>query len=211
MNIGDTIYEESDGMQKVPVNPEIINLEGVWALYGKSEVDSDFICLNVGKSINISSEILYNLGCYHFLKFRTDGDENYLNQFEENCGFKYKSGQTQEYLYPYIALKYPDIKVVYVHNKSDLNAERKYAEENHALFWRNGSAFGVKKKLNWNRADIQTLCNYFKNGGETYTEDELLMKLVADLGIEIKNAKTVITLCKNNGLIYEVDTGIYTR
>ena len=39
--------------------------KGVWVLYGKK--DGIYECLNVGKSINVGSEILYDIACLKFL------------------------------------------------------------------------------------------------------------------------------------------------
>lgn len=140
MNIGDPIYEECDGICHVEFENESIGISGIWALYGKNK-NSEYKCLNVGKCKNIGAEIIFDLSCYHFIPFREDGTKPYINQSREYCGFKYKSGQVQEYLYPYIASKYSCIKFVYVGNENDIAQEKKYAEENHAVFWRNGRPY----------------------------------------------------------------------
>ncbi len=140
MNINETIYEECNGIQKEEFKTECIGLKGIWALYGKNE-NSEYECLNVGKSQNIGDEIVFDLGCYHFIPFREDGTKLYINQSREYCGFKYKPRHVQEYLYPYIASKYSCIKFVYVGKENDMAQEKKYAEKNHAVFWRNGRPY----------------------------------------------------------------------
>lgn len=137
------IYEEDkNGQIKVSNLETYMNTEGVWALFGKRKDDnSDYICLNVGKTKNIGSEILYDIGCLHFLKYRKDGTRRFVNQFKEEYCLKYESGQTQEYLYPFIAQYFNSFKFVYVFDKSDINEEKVYAEKNHAQFWRNGGSY----------------------------------------------------------------------
>lgn len=134
------IYKEENS--KVTINDvhSYIGQAGIWALFGKSE--EGFKCLNVGKSVDVGREILYDISCLHNLPLREDGDEEYINQFAEACDFKYKKGQTQEYLYPYISnLRYDAIMFVYVYNKPDLYKEKEFAWFTHAKFWRNGSVF----------------------------------------------------------------------
>ena len=74
----------------------------------------------------------------YYVPFRKDGTEPYVNQFKMGCGFKYKTDQVKEYLYPYIANEYSELKFIYVHDKSDSTVEKEYAEKNSAIFWRNG-------------------------------------------------------------------------
>lgn len=92
-------------------------------------------------SKDIATEIIYDLGCFHYIPFSNDGTRKYINQFGADCHFYYKSGHTQEYLYPYLALKYKYIKFVYVHDENDLEKEKEYANQANALFWRNGGPF----------------------------------------------------------------------
>ncbi|MCM1221696.1 MAG: hypothetical protein NC548_45215 [Lachnospiraceae bacterium] len=138
------IYKEENN--KVTINEiySYIGKSGIWALYGKKgEV---FECLNVGKCVDVGREILYDVSCLHNLAVREDGNEDYINQFAEFCGLKYRKGQTQEYLYPHISnLHYDTIMFVYVYNKSDMHKEREFAWLTHAKFWRNGSIFKVTR------------------------------------------------------------------
>ena len=92
-----------------------------------------------------------------------------------------------------------------------LQFEADYAKENNAKFWRSGSPFGVKKKPNVNRKDIQLIGEYFPNGGETYSCDELLRKLENDLGYDNTRAKKLITECQENGFLTYVENSVYTR
>ncbi len=141
MNIETTLYEECNGKVLVPFNPESIGLKGVWALYGKESVKSDYICLNVGKSINIGKEIIYDLGCLKYVDFRQDGNKKYINQFKEDCDFYYKPKQTREYLYPFIQEHYCAFKFVFKSKKNEASLEKAIAEENNAKFWRNGGSY----------------------------------------------------------------------
>lgn len=64
---------------------------------------------------------------------------DYINQFAEFCGFKYRNERTQESLYPHIwNLHYDVIMFVYVYNISDMLKEKEFAWLTHAKFWRNG-------------------------------------------------------------------------
>ena len=106
MEIEKIIYEEHDGVIETGFKKEYIGMKGVWALYGKESENSDYVCLNVGKANNVGLEIIYDLGCFHYISFSEDGTKRYINQFGDDCGFCYQSGHTQEYLYPYLASKY---------------------------------------------------------------------------------------------------------
>lgn len=146
MEIEKIIYEEHDGVIETGFKKEYIGMKGIWALYGKESENSDYVCLNVGKANNVGLEIIYDLGCFHYISFSEDGTKRYINQFGDDCGFCYQSGHTQEYLYPYLASKYTCIKFVYVHEENDLQKEKEYANQYHALFWRNGGPYKSAKK-----------------------------------------------------------------
>lgn len=149
MKIGEVIYEEDkNGLIKKSKIQDFMGVEGVWALYGKDVETSKSICLNVGKSKNVGREILYDIGCLHFINSRDDGTRKYINQFGEDCCFKYESGQTQEYLYPIIASRYTLLKFVYVDNESNKEKEKEYAKKNHAIFWRNGGVYKESVTIN---------------------------------------------------------------
>lgn len=148
MIINETIYEENESGQVInSALEDYMQVEGVWALYGKSKKSLKDECLNVGKSMNVGNEILYDIACLHLLKIREDGTENYINQFNEPCDFLYKSRQTQEYLYPIISSRYSSFRFIYIHDKSSNDIEKSYANEHHAIFWRNGKPYGVKNKI----------------------------------------------------------------
>lgn len=140
------IYEEDEnGNIKESHLEEFMLKEGVWALYGINSKTGNERCLQVGKSKNVGNEILSDIACLHFLKLRTDGDNDYINQFKEPCDFKYKSNQVREYLYPYIASQWHSIKFLYVWDNSDKDKEKEYAHKYSAMYWRNGRPYGVKK------------------------------------------------------------------
>lgn len=62
------IYREDDDGLEIENNIfEKILKKGVWVLYGKK--DGIYECLNVGKSINVGSEILYDIACLKFLGY----------------------------------------------------------------------------------------------------------------------------------------------
>ena len=87
MKIGDIIYEESaNGQVKTSMLENYMRVAGVWALFGKENKSSKYKCLNVGATSDVGYEILYDIGCLHFLGVRKDGTNNYINQFHEDCG-----------------------------------------------------------------------------------------------------------------------------
>lgn len=134
------IYKEENS--KVTINEvySYIGKSGIWALFGKK--GEEFECLNVGKCVDVGREILYDVSCLHNLTLREDGNEDYINQFAEFCGFKYRKEWTREYLYPHILnLHYDVIMFVCVYNESDMRKEKEFAWLTHAKFWRNGRLF----------------------------------------------------------------------
>ena len=210
--IGQIIYEEyEDGSIKESNLEDYMLVSGVWALYGINRETSKPRCLNVGKSVNVGNELLYDIACLHFLKAREDGSEAYISQFEEDCGFKYESNQVQEFLYPHIALQWHSLKFIYIHNVSDEKIERKYAQEHNAKYWRNGSPFGVKKTLNLTSKRMQVIGNLFLDGGEVYAEKELIRIIESELGYDISQSKRLINDCVNAGFLIQMDDELYTR
>lgn len=205
------IYEERNGCEIYNAITEYIQKEGVWALFGVEHGSKEYQCLNVGKEKNVGSEIITDLGRLHYIPFRNNGDIQYTNQFNKKCNFKYKKGQAQEYLYPFLATKYCAFKFIYVHDKSDGDVEKRYAAEHDAKFWRNGSPYDVPKKPKSDREDIQLIGECFRNGGKTYTHQELLRKLKAELGYNESKAKRTITECELHGYITNVGNGVYTK
>ena len=80
MEIEKIIYEEHDGVIETGFKKEYIGMKGIWALYGKESENSDYVCLNVGKANNVGLEIIYDLGCFHYISFSEDGTKRYINQ-----------------------------------------------------------------------------------------------------------------------------------
>lgn len=141
------IYEENeDGSIKESNLENFMLKKGVWALFGYNRETGEHCCLNVGKSVNIGNEVLYDIACLHYLKSRYDGSKEYISQFKEQCGFKYKTHQVREYLYPYINLRWHSFQFIFIYDKPDKDIEKKYANENNAKYWRNGRPYGVKKE-----------------------------------------------------------------
>lgn len=206
------IYEEDEnGIVKHSVLEDYMRVSGVWALYGKDRETHKYVCLNVGKSTDVGNEILYDIGCLHVLKIRQDGAENYVNQFGEDCDFKYNSGQTQEYLYPIVASKYNSFKFIYVHNESSANIEKEYANENHSIYWRNGSPYGVKKKTNLTSRRMLMIGELFPDGGEVYSHNDLLKKIEELLGYDKSQGERLINDCLKTGFLTQMNEQTYTR
>ena len=122
--VGKVIIEQKDKIITINSIAQYIEQEGVWALYGRKKDEDNWECLNVGKCKDVGKEILYDLGCLHYLPFRNDGKKPYINQFKNACNFKYKKGQIQEYLYSYIAKEYFKLKFIYIHHESDLKVKK---------------------------------------------------------------------------------------
>ncbi len=125
---------------------EFLGQMGVWTLIGKKDIDSKFVCLNVGKSTDVGREILYDLACLIYVKSSSNTSERpYINQFGEYCCFGCNYGETQESLYPYLADTYTELFFILAYkgatNDSNRMMEKKIAHKYHALFWRNGKAF----------------------------------------------------------------------
>lgn len=134
----EVIYYEKDCSTTINLIDQYLGRPGVWVLVGKK--DGNYRCLNVGKSKNVGSEILFDIACWHFLNKKSDG-EQYYNQFAEDCGFKCKSDLTQEYLYPVIYEQYKELAFVYMHDKSDKTIEKQLAWATHAKYWRDSKKF----------------------------------------------------------------------
>lgn len=210
MEIGEIIYEEDKNGNIVVSNLEnYMSVEGIWTLHGENKETGVDELLNVGKEKAIGQEILYDIACLHHLKVRSDGDKNYVNQFKKNCGFKYKSGQTQEYLYPIIASRYCSLRFVYAYDKSDGNKERELAKD--SIFWRNGSPYGVKKKINLTSKRMQVIGDLFPNGGESYSIEELLYIIGNELGYDVRQGKKLIRDCLKVGFLIQMDETTFTR
>lgn len=210
--LDEIIYEENeDGSIKESNIEDFMLKNGVWALFGYSKETGERCCLNVGKSVNVGNEVLYDIACLHYLKPRNDGIEEYVNQCNEPCGFKYKPNQVQEYLYPYINLSWHSFQFIFIYHKSDEDIEKKYAIENNAKYWRNGGPYSVKKKINLTSDRFQVIGDLFINGGELYRKGELIEIIKGKLGYNDRYAVRLINDCVKNGFLYEIDDEIYTR
>lgn len=56
-----------------------------------------------------------------------------------------------------------------------------------------------------------TIGDYFKDGGETYTLEELLLMLERDLGYSAEDGKILVRECVEQGYIVACGSGVYTR
>ena len=176
--IGDVIIKLEKARDKAPMfdmakpfKREYLGKRGIWILLGREKGKKYYVSLNVGKSKNIGSEILYDVACLNFVgsvgaeqalvDAKSAGAnaeqrkcEPYINQHNENCKFDYLSGQTQEFLYPFLAKKYEELVFVYAFDGDTLDRknwrkyeteiggiEKKIALATHSLYWRNGGAF----------------------------------------------------------------------
>ncbi len=121
--------------------------KGIWALWGKDKELENYVCLNVGKSVDVGREILYDMSCLTYVSEPDEAELPYIHQFGEGCGFNWNTGETQECLYPFLAQKYDDLIFVFAFDGTDeTNAsmtrhEIEIAHDYHSLYWRNGSVF----------------------------------------------------------------------
>lgn len=124
-----------------------LDQRGIWALFGKNKECTDYVCLNVGKSVDVGREILYDMSCLTYVPEPDKAELPYINQFGEGCGFNWNTGETQECLYPFLAQKYDDLIFVFAYDGTDeTNAsmtshEIEIAHDYHSLYWRNGKVF----------------------------------------------------------------------
>lgn len=207
----DLIYEEINDKIIVPFKTQYLDTTGIWGMYGKVEENEEYQCLNVGVSTDVGREIITDLGKLHYIAYRDDGSERYYNQFNEDCGFSYNPGQIHEYLYPFLKEQYNCIKFVLLDKRYDRKVEKEIAQKEHALFWKNGSPFGVTKKPNWKGRELSTIGSYFPDGGESYSLSDLLNMIENDLGYNETEGKKLISKCESLGIIYYMGENIYTR
>lgn len=149
-----------------------IHKAGVWALFGQK--DGQYECLNVGKSVDVGYEVLYDISCLHNLEVKKKGTKLYINQFGEDCEFYYDDGLTQEYLYPHINHKYKKIIFVQVYHKSDRGVEKVLAWLTHAKYWRNGKPFEKSKEDGYYSNHIKEIIGNKSYKGSWKTEDEII-------------------------------------
>ena len=71
--------------------------------------------------------------------------------------------------------------------------------------------YGGVNMLNNFSKEFLTIGEYFSNGGETYTQAELLLMLERDLGYSEEEGKILIDNSVKYGFIVECDNGVYTR
>ena len=125
-------------------NFEIINtkhlenykFKGVWALFGKSKITSNYRCLNVGKSSCIGKEINIDIFRMYNFKKKEDKEKKYINQFNEIM-FTYPIYATRlDYLYKEITQNYTSfIFVIVSKGNNDYKIEKYFAYSTKAAYW----------------------------------------------------------------------------
>lgn len=159
-------------------NRTCLGENGVWVLLGKSDSNSKYVCLNVGKTVDIGREILYDVSCLTYVNEPKDANRNYINQFGEDCGLNWKNNETQECLYPHIANNYSYLTFMKILESTDNDEKRRVetdiAKRYQALFWRNGRAFeNSKEKLNPSkRASFKNLKEFWEDLHEYFNGRE---------------------------------------
>lgn len=148
----DMIYEKN--LNKYNGKP------GVWIMFGKQKNSDKYICLNVGKTVDVGKELKTDYD--RIKKFVEYKEKIYKNQFNEEL-FRYKEYASHlDFLYKNIEENYEDIKCVCIHDTNDKNIEKYTALSLHALFWKNGRSFGEKNNKKLSNSDIQELINDIK-------------------------------------------------
>ena len=71
--------------------------------------------------------------------------------------------------------------------------------------------FWERKENYFLKTEFLTVCGYFKNGGESYSLQELLVRLELDLGCSYKEGEALIIKCIKRGFIIDAGHDIYTR
>ena len=181
MNHIEIIYQE-DSKQKIVENNlfDFIYKKCVCVIFVCESGITYYECLNVGKSINVGSEILYDVACLKLLNYNTDKKDGllYINQFAEGKGFNYEPGKTQEFLYPYINSKYRKLVFIYVWNDNNEDIEKNLAWILHASFWRDKAPFRKLRE------------NYYDNN-----KDEMLKtfkKYENNVNLVVKEVKKIL-------------------
>ena len=160
---------------------EFLLTEGIWALFGRK--NRFYRCLNVGKCVNVGSELLTDISCLCNLDYKdlpSDNCKEYINQFGEDCGLKYKSGLTQEYLYSHIKQgNYDELVFMYVFNESDKEIERLIAWRTHAKYWRDSHPFYNARDDYYDKclSEMGIDCNKVK---ETWKSIKVIYKYIND-------------------------------
>lgn len=142
------ITELEDGNWKG--NMESYKIGGVWALYGeKNESSDEWICLQVGQTINIAVEIEADIERMK-QKINDPRKKSYVNQFGKElfCYDEYFS--VQEILYTKIITEYKQLKFLCVYETSNSeirkNIEKYFAWNTYPLYWRNGGPYRKDKE-----------------------------------------------------------------
>lgn len=125
-------------------NFEVINtkhlenykFKGVWALFGKSKITSNYRCLNVGKSSCIGKEISIDIFRMYNFKEKENKEKEYINQFNEIM-FTYPIYATRlDYLYKEITQNYTSfIFVIVSKGNNDYKIEKYFAYSTKAAYW----------------------------------------------------------------------------
>lgn len=83
------------------------------------KTDNQYVCLNIGKSKDIGREVLYDIGCLHFVIPLIKEERKYINQFAEDCLTTWESGKTQECVYPDIYENFTELVFILLYTISD--------------------------------------------------------------------------------------------
>lgn len=71
--------------------------------------------------------------------------------------------------------------------------------------------FWNKKEFHFLKREFLIIGDYFKDGGETYTTNDLLFKIENDLGYDEDEGKYLIERCVEQGYIIDCGNSVYTR
>lgn len=119
---------------------------GVWVLFGRNE-DKIWLCLQVGQSNDIGSEIKSDVQCISG-NIKEQTNRTYINQFGNVVnGYRYNIYLTpREQIYKQIGEKYLEFVFICICCGNDCKDKKKSIEKYvawkfRALFWRNGGAF----------------------------------------------------------------------
>lgn len=148
--IGYICTEQFSDIEKLPEvtdkNIKIYHAPGVWALFGQNE-QKTWLCLQVGQSNNIGSEIKYDIQCISG-KRKKQTNKAYINQFGNVVdGYEYDIYWTvREQIFKKIGEKYKEFVFICLCCGDTYKDNRKIIEKYvawkfRALFWRNGGSF----------------------------------------------------------------------
>lgn len=122
---------------------------GVWAMFGidKTGDKHNYICLNVGKSIDVGKEIKYDIERLKSFKECINDSKEYRNQFNEVM-FTYPVYASRlDWLYGKIKEKYEEIFWILIAEQDSYVIEKYFAYSTKAAYWVSNGRYSSETKV----------------------------------------------------------------